>query len=104
MTRLTDAERETLRAEFAARINLHDYNGLCPDTVEGWGSRDSECSACQMMDDLQRLAARLARVEALADEWESRPWHPGNPRDDCALVAAHRLRAALAHEAEGATS
>ena len=27
----------------------HTYNGLCPDGIEGWDTRDPECPACRVL-------------------------------------------------------
>lgn len=35
----------------------HSYNGLCPDDVEGFDTRDDECPACRILIAAQRLIA-----------------------------------------------
>jgi hypothetical protein len=42
-------------AAFARRLMLHMYNGLCPDSIEGWETRDPECPACTALDELALL-------------------------------------------------
>jgi len=36
-------------ARIATGSLTHDYNGQCPDDVEGHDSRDPECPACQVL-------------------------------------------------------
>lgn len=46
------AEAATSAAELervATGQVLHRHNGLCPDAVEGFNSRDPECPACQIL-------------------------------------------------------
>ena len=47
----------------------HIYNGLCPDSHTGPGSRDAECPACKILTDAaakhDEMACRVRQVEAL---------------------------------------
>lgn len=49
-----------------------------------------------LLADRDALAARLAAVEALADEWEQAARQGNNEWSACLLVAVPELRAALA--------
>lgn len=42
----------------------HIYEGNCPDTISGWGSRDPNCPACAALTEVDRLRARVAELEA----------------------------------------
>jgi hypothetical protein len=50
----------------------HRYQGLCPDVVEGWDSRDPECPACQWLDRAliaeSAIADRDAAIRAIVGE------------------------------------
>ena len=82
MTGLTDAERKTLR----------DSWWCAGSTVE---VLDAMTAAVEAI-----LSARLARVEALADEWEADPHQV--LFGDVRRASDRVLRAVLAAEAEGA--
>jgi hypothetical protein len=47
----------------------HIYNGLCPDSQTGPGSRDAECPACKILTDAaakhDEMVCRVRQVEAL---------------------------------------
>lgn len=56
-----EAENERLRGAgdraLRALLRGHAYEGSCPDAIEGWASRDSNCQACVAMVDLERALA-----------------------------------------------
>lgn len=45
-------------APLIARLMTHRGEGLCPDEVEGWETRDPHCKACALID---QIATELAR-------------------------------------------
>lgn len=48
----------------AKRLHMHEYNGLCPDSVEGWETRDPACQACQLLDQLTAVIAHVTEDRA----------------------------------------
>lgn len=43
----------------------HIYEGLCPDEVEGWATRDPECKLCQVLI----AATSIKLIERMPDEF-----------------------------------
>ena len=40
----------------------HIYEGLCPDSIEGWDSRDPECEACRQLEAAREAADFLRQI------------------------------------------
>ena len=55
--------------ERLGRIFHHTYqNGVCPDEVSGFVTRDVECSACRYMIKLESIPQVLELIESYFEE------------------------------------
>ena len=41
----------------------HDYEGRCPDSVEGYNTRDRLCPACQVLIRAKKTLKEMRRAE-----------------------------------------
>ena len=57
------AKLERLLAVIREPRKEHDYQGLCPDSVNGWQSRDPACPECQRLVRLANASVPLEQSE-----------------------------------------
>lgn len=58
-----DLTTAPVSAQLTWALNAHLYAGLCPDSVEGWESRDAGCPACSLTDRALGLTPTPLAVE-----------------------------------------